>query len=85
MKKDYIGFGYNPAESDNHFYVVINEDKQSEVCVYERFGWDENGEQKIRSRDILKLRISRYKWSKLVSEVTNEFNSRLKEAKEANR
>ena len=26
MKKDYIGFGYNPAESDNHFFVLIGDD-----------------------------------------------------------
>lgn len=81
MKKDYIGFGYNPAESDNHFYVVIEEDKQSEVCIYERFGWDDEGKQIIRNRDILKLRISRYKWSKLVNDITAEFNARLKDEK----
>ena len=23
MRKDYIGFGFNPVESENHFYVVI--------------------------------------------------------------
>lgn len=83
MKKDYIGFGYNPTESENHFYVMIEEDKQREVCIYERFGWDEDGKQVIRNRDILKLKISRYKWSKLVSDITTEFNTRLKAAKKS--
>ena len=81
MKKGYIGFGYNPSESDNHFFVQIDEDSKGEVKVYERYGWDEEGEQIIRKRDVLKLKISRYKWSKLVSAVSQEFNCRLKEEK----
>lgn len=51
MKKDYIGFGYNPAESDNHFYVVIDADPKMKICIYERFGWDEEGEQIIRKAE----------------------------------
>ena len=78
MKKDYIGFGYNPAESDNHFFVLIGDDSKEEVCIYERYGWDEEGEQVIRKRDVLKLKLSRYKWSKLSADVTKEFNTRLK-------
>ena len=78
MKNGYIGFGYDPHETGNHFYVMIEDDKQLEVCIYERFAWDEESEQKIRRKDILKLKISRYKWSKLSAEVTAEFNTRLK-------
>lgn len=78
MKKDYIGFGYNPKEAENHFYVVIPDDKQERISVYERFHWDAEGEQVIRNQDILKLRLSRYKWSKLSAEVSAEFNARLK-------
>ena len=78
MKKDYIGFGYNPAESDNHFFVLIGDDPKEEVCIYERYGWDEEGEQVIRKRDVLKLKLSRYKWSKLSNDVAAEFNARLK-------
>lgn len=78
MKKDYIGFGYNPKESDNHFYVIIPDNKQEQVQIYERFKWDEEGEQVIRKADILKLKMSRYKWSLLVNSVVSEFNNRLK-------
>lgn len=81
MKKDYVGFGYNPRETENHFYVMIPADKQEQVSVYERFRWDTKGEQVIRKQDVLKLKLSRYKWSKLSSEVSAEFNSRLKNDK----
>ncbi len=81
MRKDFTGFGFNPKESDNHFFVVISEDKRKPVQIYERFAWDEEGEQAIRKADVLKLRISRYKWSRVVSSVAQEFNSRLKEEK----
>ena len=81
MKTDYIGFGYDPSKSANHFYVQIENDRQSKVSIYERFGWDDEGEQVIRRRDILKLKISRYKWSKIASDVAKEFNTRLKQDK----
>ena len=77
MKKDYIGFGYNPKESDNYFYVNIPEEKSGEIEIYERFHWDEDN-QIIKKQDILKLRVPRYKWVKIVDDVTKEFNVRLK-------
>lgn len=81
MNKDYIGFGFDPEETENHFYVLIPEGKESDdrISVFERYHWDRNGEQKIRKEDVLKLEISRYKWSKLVDTVANEFNSRLRQ------
>jgi hypothetical protein len=80
VKKDYVGFGYNPKESDNHFYVVIPEEVSEEVEVYERFHWDDE-EQTIKKKDILKLRVPRHKWSKIAGDVTKEFNARLKSDK----
>lgn len=77
MKKDYVGFGYNPKESENHFYVIVPEDLKASVEIYERFHWDE-GDQVMNRNDILKLKISRYKWSKFSNDVANEFNGRLK-------
>ena len=83
MRKDYIGFGFNPTESENHFYVTIPsvQDTDNHVSVYERFHWEAEGEQKIQRKDILKLEISRHKWKLLVDTVTNEFNGRLKQDK----
>ena len=83
MKKDYIGFGFNPKETENHFYVLIpaKKDFDDKVSIYERFHWETEGEQMIRRKDILKLEISGYKWKKLVDTVSNEFNGRLKQDK----
>ena len=83
MRKDYIGFGFNPIESENHFYVMIpsTEAMDDRISVYERFHWEEEGEQKIQRKDILKLELSRHKWKMIVDTVTNEFNGRLKQDK----
>lgn len=78
----YLGFGFDPAENENHFFVIIPQDKKKEVEIYERFHWDDE-EQKITRKDILKLRISRYKWSLLAKDVSAEFNSRLKTEKKS--
>lgn len=77
MSRPLYGFGYDPAESANHFYVIIPRDTSGEVEVYERFHWDD-GEQKITRQDILKLRLSRHKWAKLSRDVAAEFNARLR-------
>jgi len=77
MSNNFYGFGYDPKESENHFYVIIPKDVTSEVEIYERFHWDMD-EQKITNKDILKLRISRHKWLKLSNDVAAEFNARLK-------
>ena len=52
MRKDYIGFGFNPIESENHFYVVIPSAQAMDdrVSVYERFHWEDEGEQKYNAR-----------------------------------
>lgn len=81
MKKDYIGFGFNPKEGENHFYVVIPVDEKGTVQVYERFHWEEEGEQQLDGSDVLKLELSRQKWSKVSIAIQNEFNARLKAEK----
>ncbi len=78
MSDEFVGFGFNPTESENHFYVVVPSKKNEDVCVYERFKWDAEGEQVIRKRDILKLRVTKHKWTKISVAVMREFNTRLK-------
>lgn len=77
MSSKWIDFGFNPSESQHHFYVVVPKDQLGEIKVYERFSWDD-GEQKIRRKDILKVTISKHKWKNLSSEVATTFNARLK-------
>lgn len=80
MNRTMHGFGFDPTESENHFFVIVPPKTTDNVEIYERFQWDE-GEQSIAKMDVLKLKISRHKWSKLSTEVATEFNARLKEAK----
>ena len=80
MTKEYYGFGYDPTESENHFYVIVPKEATGIVEIYERFHWDLD-EQKITGKDILKLKLSRYKWSKLSNDVSAEFNARLRAEK----
>lgn len=75
------GFGVNPSLSTNHFYVIIPANNEEIVQVYERFNWNDNKEQVIEKSDILRLEISKYKWSKISSELATEFNARLKKDK----
>lgn len=80
MKYKLYGFGFSPQETKNHFYVKIpnGKDMNDRIAVYERFHWDAEGEQAIQQEDILKLEITRDKWSKIAQTVANEFNRRLK-------
>lgn len=78
MSDEFVGFGFNPTESENHFFVVVPSNKKDDVCIYERFKWDVEGEQVIRKRDILKLRVTKHKWAKISVAVMREFNARLK-------
>lgn len=83
MKKGYAGFGYNPKETSNHFYIVKPKDRKEPVEVYERFAWAEapDAEQPLEAGDILKLKVPRRKWEAVQKEVLAEFNRRLKAAK----
>lgn len=83
MKNGIVGFGFNPQETENHFYVTIpaGRDMDDRISVYERFHWESEGEQTIQHKDILKLEMTRYKWTKIADTVANEFNSRLKQEK----
>lgn len=81
MKKDYIGFGFNPQENENYFYVDIPADEKGTVSIYERFHWNTEGEQVLDNSDILKLQISRQRWAKVSQALQNEFNERLKAEK----
>lgn len=83
MKKGFIGFGFNPEKTGNHFYVQIPAGRgiDDRISIYERFQWGAGDVQTIQSSDILKLELPRCKWSKIAETVANEFNSRLRRDK----
>jgi hypothetical protein len=75
------GFGFNPGLSLNHFYVEVPSTGNQPVQVYERFHWDDAEQQILGKEDILRIEISKYKWNKVSSALTAEFNARLKRDK----
>jgi hypothetical protein len=82
VKNTIFGFGVNPVLSTNHFYVVIPPKGNNEpVQIYERYGWTDGEEQVLERSDVLRLEISKHKWSLVSSDLTAEFNSRLKKEK----
>lgn len=78
-KRTTYGFGVDPAQSVNHFFVLIPPRGPEPVQIYERFGWTEGGEQIIERSDILRLEISRHKWNLISGELAREFNARLRQ------
>lgn len=103
IRKTTYGFGVDPFQAQNHFFVVIPPKGSFEpIRVFERFSWtpqtllDELPEgsvqtspdkpvyadgQVLERSDILRLEVSRHKWSLLFKDLTAEFNARLKERK----
>lgn len=72
------GFGFDPLQGQNHFYVLNPQTSEDSISIYERYGWTQGEEQKIVKSDVLRLEISKHKWNLVSKELTVEFNSRLK-------
>ena len=77
-KRTTYGFGVDPAQSVNHFYVLIPPKGPEPVQVYERYGWTDAPEQLLERSDVLKLELSGHKWRLVSSELASEFNARLR-------
>ncbi|MDR1777066.1 MAG: DUF3780 domain-containing protein, partial [Desulfovibrio sp.] len=82
MKKQTYGFGVDPAQSKNHFFVLCPAKTPNAaappVQVYERYSWTEGDEQALDPADRLRIEISRHKWGEVKTALTTEFNARLK-------
>ena len=85
MKKTTYGFGFDPAESKNHFFVLCPPKEPDTklappVQIYERFAWTDNGtnEQALDPADVLRLEVSKHKWGEVKAALMSEFNARLK-------
>jgi len=82
MKNQTFGFGVDPTQNVNHFFVLSTQ-KQTDttspqVHVYERFSWNPEGDQELEKADRLRIELSEHKWSEVKSALTAEFNTRLK-------
>lgn len=83
MKRKTYGFGVDPAESQNHFFVLLppkdsNTVSSQSVQIYERYSWTDGPEQQLDPVDVLRMEISKHKWNAVKAALTAEFNSRLK-------
>ena len=82
MKTQTYGFGVDPAQNPNHFFVLISakdlDKPPSLVQIFERYSWTADGEQALDSADKLRIEISKHKWSEVKPALTAEFNARLK-------
>lgn len=79
-RRETIGFGFIPAESQHHFLVTIPRGNDGSVVIYERFMWQEDRE--VQSIDFTmdrpKVELGKYKWKLIEDELKEEFNARLK-------
>ena len=83
MKKQTFGFGVDPTQSANHFYVLsrqksANAASQPPIEIYERYSWTDGEEQVLDGADVLRIEISKHKWSEVKTALMTEFNARLK-------
>jgi hypothetical protein len=82
IKKQTYGFGVDPAQNANHFFVLIPpkgpEAPPCPVQVYERYSWTAEGDQRLDSADKLRIEMSRHKWGEVKTALATEFNARLK-------
>jgi len=82
VKRQTYGFGVDPAQSKNHFFVLVppkeTHSTAPPVQIYERFTWTEGAEQQLDPADVLRLEISKHKWGEVKAALTAEFNARLK-------
>jgi hypothetical protein len=83
VKKQTYGFGVDPVQSVNHFYVMSrkrpsNAASPPPIEVYERFSWTDGEEQILDGADVLRIEVSKHKWRGVKTALTTEFNARLK-------
>ena len=83
MSKQSFGFGVDPTQTANHFFVLIDpkhcdSDSIPLVQVFERYSWTADEEQTLDSADKLRIEVSKHKWGEVKTALTAEFNARLK-------
>lgn len=72
------GFGVDPQQNKNHFFVVVPPKNTEPVQIFERYGWTDGEEQILERSDVLRLELSKHKWNLVSKDLTAEFNARLK-------
>ena len=83
-KKEVLGFGFIPADSDHHFLVLIPASRTESVIISEHLSWEPAKEPKRltlapgEEDSKVKAILPRGKWDKIAEFVEAEFNDRLR-------
>jgi len=78
-----LGFGFDPADSQHHFLVLIPRRIDDKVIIFERFKWQEGAAPQTidYAIDKPKVALGKYKWKLIEDALRDEFNTRLKKDK----
>jgi len=79
-RREAMGFGFLPSESQHHFLVTIPRNPEGHVIIYERFRWQEDRDTQTIdfNNDKPKVELSKYKWKLIEDTLRVEFNNRIK-------
>lgn len=77
-KRQALGFGFIPEETNHHFLVQIPKNKNKDVIIFERFHWDGINEETtdLNGKNI-KVIIRCEKFEAIKPVIEKEFNRRL--------
>lgn len=79
-------FGFEPADSQHHFQVIIPAGSKGEVLVYEHFMWDSERGSSVahmypsQQDGQLRIQLKHVQWQKIAEPVRSHFNLRLRRA-----
>ncbi|MCZ7647981.1 MAG: DUF3780 domain-containing protein [Planctomycetota bacterium] len=84
-KKEILGFGFDPGDSQHHFLVHVPSRDDAPVKISEHFDYDEDS---VGRRDVeldlnapgsgLRVVLERLRWEAIAEDAKAEFNRRLK-------
>ena len=81
--KNFLGFGFNPQDTEHHFLVFVKPGKK-EIVMFEQFqydpqiSWNKLAYEVVGSNSSAKVILPHLKWELIKDEVRAEFNRRLK-------
>lgn len=78
MKRQYIGFGFDPGESAHHFVVRIPDEEKAPVIVEEHFEWMGEKDDPSQKKPIIKIKLDQYRWERIAETARNMFNKRIR-------
>lgn len=80
-----IGFGFDPAQNQHHFVVIIPNSEKDDVLVHECHSYSEDTTAEALHMSFAgvhytgKVKLPRFKWNAISNFLKIEFNQRLKQ------